>query len=364
MGQFDGRKRPPFSLQAETEQDDWDPSRARSGYTGHIQALRDLARPHDPTLDHPASLAGAPLPAVSGGLSPAAQAILTRARSADFLDVTYDLREPGFAEIYDTLLAPEWSVPFARLLLSVFLTLPRARGAQLLDVGCGAGCPTLDLARFLGPDCDVAGIDVWDEAIALARRKAADEWLRNVSFLVADVTESGLPHATFDTLTCNLGLGSFADRGAALGEMSRLLRPQGQLLLTTPLQSAMREFLDTYYLTLRDLKLEHALHNLVQLINARPTVEMVRQMVEGAGLRVQRAVTDSFTLHYSDPKAFFSSLLVQTTYLESWRAILPDLTIRRLVFNEVERRLRGRAESNGGQLVMSVPMLCISASRA
>src|SRR5579884_3912812 len=197
MGQFDGGKRPPFSLQPETEQDDWDPSRARNGYTGHIQALRDLARPHDPALDLPASLAGAALPTASGGLSAAAQAIVSRAQSADVLDVTYDLREPGFAEVYDAQIASEWSVPFARLLLSVFLTLPRARGAQLLDVGCGAGCPTLDLARFLGPDCDVAGIDIWDEAIALARRKAADEWLRNVSFFVADVTASGLPEHTF-----------------------------------------------------------------------------------------------------------------------------------------------------------------------
>jgi 2-polyprenyl-3-methyl-5-hydroxy-6-metoxy-1,4-benzoquinol methylase len=210
----------------------------------------------------------------------------------------------------------------------------------------------------------VAGIDVWDEAIALARRKASDEWLRNVSFLVADVTESGLPEGTFDTVTCNLGLGSFEDRMAALEAMRRLLHPQGRLLLTTPLQSAMREFLDTYYLTLRDLKLEHALHDLVQLINARPTVDMVRQLVEAAGLRVQRVVTDSFTLRYADPKAFFSSLLVQTTYLESWRAILPDMTIRRLVFNEMERRLRARADSNGGELVMTAPMLCLSAARA
>lgn len=364
MGQFDGRNRPPFSLQPQSEQDDWDPSRARSGYTGHIQALRDLARPHDPALDLPASLAAAAPPSASGGLSTTAQALLNRAQSADFLDVTYDLREPGFAEVYDALIAPEWSVPFARLLLSVFLTMPRARGAQLLDVGCGAGCPTLDLARFLGPDCDVAGIDVWDEAIALARRKASDEWLRNVSFLVADVMESGLPENTFDTVTCNLGLGSFENRAAALDAMRSLLHPQGTLLLTAPLQSAMREFLDTYYLTLRDLKLEHALHDLMQLINARPTVDMVRQLVEGAGLRVQRAVTDSFTLRYSNAKAFFSSLLVQTTYLESWRAIVPDMTIRRLVFNEMERRLRARAESNGGELVMTVPMLCLSATRA
>jgi hypothetical protein len=39
------------------------------------------------------------------------------------------------------------------------------------------------------------------------------------------------------------------------------------------------------------------------------------------------------------------------------------MTIRRLVFNEVERRLRVRTQANGGELVMHVPMLCISAER-
>jgi ubiquinone/menaquinone biosynthesis C-methylase UbiE len=364
MGRFEERKRPPFSLDAEAEWDDWDPSRARNGYTGHIRALRDLASPHDPALEPSAPLSGQrPLPG-PGGLSAAAHAIAARGASEDYLTVRYDLRELGFVEVYDMRLAPQWSAPFARLLLSVFLTLPRAHGAQVLDVACGTGVPTLDLARFLGQDCDLAGIDVWDEAIHLARRKAADEWLRNVSFLVADVTASGLPEGTFDTLTCNLGLGSFADRPAALGAMWRLLRPQGQLLLTTPLQSAMREFLDTYYLTLRDLKLEQALRDLTQLINARPTTDAMRQLVEQAGFTVRRAVMDSFTLRFASPRAFFQSLLVQTTYIEGWRAILPDMTVCRLVFNEVERRLKARAESNGGELVMSVPMLCLSAMRA
>src|SRR5262249_28252115 len=152
---------------------------------------------------------------------------------------------------------------------------------------------------------DLAGIDVWDEAIHLARRKAADEWLRNVSFLISDVTENGLPEGAFDILTCNLGLGSFADRSAAPGAMWRLVRPQGHVLLTTPLQSAMREFLDSYYLTLRDLKLDQALRDLVQFISARPTIEAVRQLVEQAGFTVQRAITDAFTLRFADPRAFF-----------------------------------------------------------
>jgi ubiquinone/menaquinone biosynthesis C-methylase UbiE len=339
---------------------DWDPDRARRGYTGHVRALRDLDLHRDPVIDLPAPSAR---PAGASGLSPAALAVSARAETEDYLTVTYDPRDPGFAELYDSLIVPQWSVPFGRLLLSVFLTLPRDEGYQVLDVACGTGYPTLELARFLGQDCDLAGIDVWEEAIQLARRKAGEEWLRNVTFLVADVHESGLPERNFDALTCNLGLASFADRPAALGAMWRLLRPGGQFLLTLPLQSAMREFLDTYYLTLRDLGLGDYLRALGQLIANRPTVEETHKMVERAGFEVKRLTSDNFVLRFPSPRAFLISPLVQTTFMVNWRAIIPDLTVRRLVFNEVERRLTARAQANGGELTMTVPALCVSATR-
>jgi arsenite methyltransferase len=343
--------------------DDWDPERARSGYTGHVRALRDLALPHDPNLSLPVPVPRAQRSDRPDDLGPNAQAIVARAETADFLTVEYDIHEPGFVELFDALIVPQWSVPFGRLLLSVFLTLPRSAGWQLLDVACGTGYPTLELARFLGQDCDLAGIDIWGEAISRARQKASDKWLRNVSFLIADVAASGLPDGTFDLLTCNLGLANFADRSATLGAMWRLLRPSGQLLLTLPLQSALREFLDTYYLTLRDLKLEDYMHALGRLVSARPTTETASQMLERAGFQVQRTVTDSFTLRFPNARAFLNSPLIQTTYMGAWRGLIPDLTIRRLVFNEVERRLEARATAAGGELALTVPMLCITAAR-
>jgi SAM-dependent methyltransferase len=177
------------------------------------------------------------------------------------------------------------------------------------------------------------------------------------------VLHNNLPDGTFDTITCNLGLPSFSDRRAALGAIARLLRPGGSLLLTTPLQSAMREFLDTYYLTLRDLKLEESQRTFARLIAGRPTIEQARGMVERAGFEVRRAVTGSFTLKFPSPRAFLNSPLIMTTYMPAWREVVPDLTIRRLVFNEVERRLAARIEASGGELTMTVPMLCLSAVR-
>lgn len=365
MSQFNDRL-PSFGSLNGVDDDlnEWDPTRARRGYTGAIRALSDLDVARGPSIDLPLPLGRqAGIASDAGGLSPAGLAASARAETADYLTVTYDPRDPGFTELHDAVIVPQWSVPFGRLLLSVLLTLTRDTGWQMLDVACGTGYPTLEVARYVGQDCDLAGIDVWEEAIALARRHANDAWLRNVTFLVADILESGLPERTFDTVTCNLGLTSFPDRSGALGAMWRLLRPQGQLLLTVPLQSAMREFLDTYYLTLRDLKLDDYMRALGQQIATRPTIQEMQGLVERAGFEVQRVVTDSFTLRFPTPLAFLRSPVIQTTYMASWRALVPDLTVRRLVFNEVERRLQARADATGGDLLMTVPMLCISASR-
>lgn len=366
MGQFDDRPLPRIplgGLGGGDSWDDWDPGSARRGYTEHIGALRGLSSPSRNPIDLPQpSLARVPN-GEAPPLSPAALALSARADTEDYLTVEYDSREPGFAELYEALIQPQWSVPFGRLLLSVFLTLPRDAGWQGLDVACGAGYPTLELARHTGQDCDIAGIDVWEDAILLARRKASDAWLRNVTFLIADVTQSGLPDNSFDAVTCNLGLNSFSDRAAALRSMWRLTRPRGHLLLTTPSQSAMREFLDTYYLTLRDLKLGDYQRAFGQQIAMRPTSEGVQSLLEQVGFRVERVVTDTFTLKFPTPQAFLRSPLIQSTFMAAWRGVISDLTVRRLVFNEVERRLEARAVANGGELTMTVPMLCMVAVR-
>ncbi len=328
-----------------------------------MDALRGLSSASRNPIDLPEpALARAPA-SDTPPLSPAALALSARADTEDFLTVTYDTREAGFAELYDALILPQWSVPFGRLLLSVFLTLPREIGWQGLDVACGSGYPTLELARYTGQDCDIAGIDIWEEAILLARRKASEGWLRNVTFLIADVMNSGLPENSFDAITCNLGLTSFSDRAMALRAMWRLARPRGRVLLTTPTQAAMREFMDTYYLTLRDLKLGDYQRAFERQIAMRPTIDSVKSLLERTGFQIERVVTDTFTMRFPTPQAFLRSPLIQTTFMPGWRGIISDLTVRRLVFNEVERRLAARAAANGGDLMMTVPMACVVGMR-
>jgi ubiquinone/menaquinone biosynthesis C-methylase UbiE len=64
---------------------------------------------------------------------------------------------------------------------------PPRRGDRALDVGCGFGDTTRQLAELVGPEGEVVGVDAAARFIDVARREAADARIANARFLVADV---------------------------------------------------------------------------------------------------------------------------------------------------------------------------------
>jgi ubiquinone/menaquinone biosynthesis C-methylase UbiE len=70
---------------------------------------------------------------------------------------------------------------------AVIRALPLARARNILDVGCGSGALTRALARRLGPEVALHGIDLNPEHVLFARRAAEAEGLKNFSFSVADI---------------------------------------------------------------------------------------------------------------------------------------------------------------------------------
>jgi len=105
--------------------------------------------------------------------------------------------------------------------------LPRlVPGNDLLDVGCGPGTITCDLARRVSPG-RVVGIDAAATVVAEARRYADAEGQGGVVFEVADLF--ALPYAddTFDVVHAHQVLQHVADPVAALVEMRRVCRPGG-----------------------------------------------------------------------------------------------------------------------------------------
>lgn len=103
--------------------------------------------------------------------------------------------------------------------------IPHLRpGSDVLDVGCGPGTITLDLARRVTPG-RVLGIDNVDEPLAIARSEAAD--VPNASFATADVYALPYADASFDVVHAHQLLQHLTDPSTALAEMRRVCRPGG-----------------------------------------------------------------------------------------------------------------------------------------
>ena len=104
--------------------------------------------------------------------------------------------------------------------------LPHLRsGIDLLDVGCGPGTITVDLARRVTPG-RVVGIDSAADAIDAAR-SAADEAGVTVELAVGDVYALDHPDASFDVVHAHQVLQHVGDPVRALREMRRACRPGG-----------------------------------------------------------------------------------------------------------------------------------------
>lgn len=127
-------------------------------------------------------------------------------------------------------------------------------GMRILDVGCGCGNQTLDLAARLDTDSLVTGIDISEPMLALAGDlKAANTASlgADVEFLLGDASEPLLSDKQFDAIYSRFGVMFFADPIEAFKSLRAALKPNGQLafvcwqeprlnpFFTAPLQAAL-----------------------------------------------------------------------------------------------------------------------------
>ena len=104
--------------------------------------------------------------------------------------------------------------------------LPHLRpGMDLLDVGCGPGTITLDLATRVAPG-RVVGIDASAAVIAQAAATARDRGT-DVSFAVGDIYAIDAPAGSFDVVHAHQVLQHLTDPVRALTDMRRVLKPGG-----------------------------------------------------------------------------------------------------------------------------------------
>jgi ubiquinone/menaquinone biosynthesis C-methylase UbiE len=127
-------------------------------------------------------------------------------------------------------------------------------GMTCLDLGCGGGDVAVELAKLVGPDGHVTGIDIDETSVAIARREAAEQGLANIEYRQGDARNPQVEHEV-DAVYARFLLTHVPDPVDSLRNMRRVLRPGGVIVIedvdfsgcfSAPERESFRRFVDLY----------------------------------------------------------------------------------------------------------------------
>jgi ubiquinone/menaquinone biosynthesis C-methylase UbiE len=118
---------------------------------------------------------------------------------------------------------------FLKYTRKAFLRLPRLEKPRILDIGCGSGVPTIELAKLSGGE--VTGIDIDQSCIDEFNRKIKEEELSNrVKAINLSLFEMKFPDETFNVVWSEGVIGTI-EFERSLKEWRRLLKHNGYLVI-------------------------------------------------------------------------------------------------------------------------------------
>jgi ubiquinone/menaquinone biosynthesis C-methylase UbiE len=158
-------------------------------------------------------------------------------RSMSELRDTWESAAPGWAK---------WEHVFTTSLSSAtdaLIDMAGIRpGMRVLDLACGAGSQSIQVAKRVGPNGRVVASDISAIMLEHVRRNAAQEGLQNIETLECSAEDLQEPQASFDASICRLGLMLFPSPRKAVEVVGRVLRPGGRfsaMVFTTPANNAV-----------------------------------------------------------------------------------------------------------------------------
>lgn len=106
-----------------------------------------------------------------------------------------------------------------------------APGERILEIGPGTGYYSLEMAEWIGPRGTLELFDLQQEFLDHVMRRAEGRGLRNLVPTRGDATALPYEDSSLDAVVLTAVLGEIRDRGAALREIRRVLKPEGRLVV-------------------------------------------------------------------------------------------------------------------------------------
>ena len=120
-----------------------------------------------------------------------------------------------------------------RIIAALWPNHPPKRGATLIEIGCGPGFYSRQLARRF-PQIYATGVDRSESQVSRARRRAKGEAIRNCAFERVNALQIPYEDARFDVLIASRLFTVLNDAERAVAEMHRVLKPGGRCFIAEP----------------------------------------------------------------------------------------------------------------------------------
>lgn len=202
------------------------------------------------------------------------------------------------AESYENLMVPGLFAPWASHLIQSANPQP---GERILDVACGTGIVARQIARRVGTQGTVIGLDIDPDKITVARAAAEREGLA-IEWRARPAERLPFSDSSFDLILCQFGLMFFTDRHAALMEMHRVLRADGRMVLSV-WQGLDRH---PFYQTLHEVSSRRLGESSVGAVFSLGDSDELRTLLTDAGFQDIEIEPMSITARYPNAQEFLA----------------------------------------------------------
>ena len=255
--------------------------------------------------------------------------------------------------MYDEL--PIWSAPFGLKLLDFILYKPNITA---IDLGFGTGFPLIEMAMRLGQNSMIYGIDIWKDAFKKVNEKIRYYGIENIKSFEANVEKIPLENNSVDLITSNNCINNVLDIDKVILECSRIIKKNGQIIITMNLEKSMFEFYDIMEQVLSEFKLFMEIESMYKHIEQkRPSLDKILNPMKNDFI-IKDIEYDQFNYKFSSGTAMLNHFFIKVAFMEAWKKILPENRIKD-IFKRIEEELNEQANKNCG-IKLSIPFVLIN----
>lgn len=188
-------------------------------------------------------------------------------------------------QLYERYLVPLIFQPYAE---DIAARVAQRPASAVLEIACGTGVVTRELAKRLAPDVQITATDLNEPMLAQA---AAARTARSVEWRQADAMQLPFADAMFDVVVCQFGAMFFPDKPRAFSEVRRVLRRGGTFLFNVWDRIEENEFADVVTQTLAEMFPEDPPRFLARTPHGYHRSQNIAADLLAAGFKEQAAIS-------------------------------------------------------------------------